>query len=758
MIPRLLPRLWRLPGAGLPVAALLGLILAGCAGPASRPADPEAAAAAAGLPTTNALEALVAAAHESIVTITPLDREGRDNGVGAGFIIDPEGLIATSLHVIGEARPMRVVMADGRRLEVTEVFASDRKFDLAILRVAAGGRLPALKLGDSARLAQGAPVVALGNPLGLRHSVVQGVVSAKRELDGVEMIQLAIPLEPGNSGGPLLDLRGRVQGVLTLKSALTANLGFAMPVNLLKTLIDRPNPVTMERWLNLGTLDAREWTPVFGARWSRKAGRIAVEGTGDGFGGRSLCLSRQAPPARPFDLEVQVKLDDEAGAAGLAFGADGGPLHFGFYPSGGNLRLTQFNGPNVFAWQILREVNSPHYQPGEWNTLRVRVEDGMLRCFVNGHPACEAEVGPGDFAGNQVGLAKFRDTRAEFRGFRVGASLPATPGRRGPPLDPDLVARLENLTGTPDAALLEALRARPEAARAFLEDRARQLDRGAGRLRALAAEVHEQAVCAELAQVLAGPEERIDLFHAALLVARLDNPELDIAPYRQQLQEMAGAVKARLAAGADDAARIAALREYLFTENGFHGSRSDYYNRANSYLNQVLDDREGLPITLAILFLELAREAGVTGVSGLPLPGHFMVKFQPAGGPVQILDVFNGGRAVSLGEAQEIVAGATGEGFREEDLRPASKRDIIVRVLRNLLGIAERGGPASDRLRYLDALVVLGPDNALDRLARARLRLQLLDVPGAKEDLQWILDRRPPGIDVDRLAELYRSL
>jgi regulator of sirC expression with transglutaminase-like and TPR domain len=732
----------------------VAVFLAGCAGPAPRSSPAEAAAA--GLPTTNALEALVAAAHESIVTITPLDREGRDNGVGAGFIIDPEGLIATSLHVIGEARPMRVTLADGRRLEVTEVLASDRQFDLAILRVATRARLPALKLGDSARLAQGAPVVALGNPLGLRHSVVQGVVSARREFEGVEMIQLAIPLEPGNSGGPLLDLRGRVQGVLTLKSALTPNLGFAMPVNLLKTLIDRPNPVSMERWLNLGTLDPREWSAVFGARWSRKAGRIAVEGAGEGFGGRALCLSREIPPAAPFELEVQVKLDDEAGAAGLAFGADGGPLHFGFYPTSGNLRLTRFNGPNVFAWQILREVNSPHYRPGDWNTLRVRVEDDRVRCFVNGHPACEAEVEAADFAGNQVGLAKFRETRAEFRGFRVGTNLVAPAAAAV--LDPSVAAQVEALTGAPEASLMDALRARPEAARGFLEGRARQLDRGAARLRALAAQVHEQAVGAELVRVLAEPEERIDLALAALLVARLDNPDLDPEPYRRQLREMAGALQARLPAGAPAADRVEALRRFLFTENGFHGSRSDFYNRANSYLDRVLDDREGLPITLAILFLELARATGIDGVSGLPLPGHFMVRFQPADGPGQILDVFNGGRVVTLGEAQEIVAGATGEGFTEDNLRPAGKRDIIVRMLRNLLGIAERGGQPSDRLRYLDTLLLLDPDNALDRLARARLQLQLLDIPAAKADLKWILDRRPPGIDADRLAELYRSL
>lgn len=83
---------------------------------------------------------------------------------------------------------------------------------------------------------------------------------------------------------------------------------------------------------------------------------------------------------------------------------------------------------------------------------------------------------------------------------------------------------------------------------------------------------------------------------------------------------------ATLPAGSDGAAKLAALRRFLFTGQGFHGSRGDFHNRANSCMNRVLDDREGLPITLAVLLLELAREIGLEGVSGLPLPGHFMVQ------------------------------------------------------------------------------------------------------------------------------------
>src|SRR5262249_5993498 len=147
--------------------------------------------------------------------------------------------------------------------------------------------------------------------------------------------------------GPLLDMDGRVQGILTMKSLVTSNLGFAVSINSLKPLLKKPNPIPMSRWLTIGTLDPADWQTVFGARWRQRSGRIQVEGEGTGFGGRSLCIWQHEPPPLPFEVAVMVKLDDEAGAAGLIFQADGQDKHYGFYPSAGQLRLTRFDGPDV---------------------------------------------------------------------------------------------------------------------------------------------------------------------------------------------------------------------------------------------------------------------------------------------------------------------------------------------------------------------------------------------------------------------------
>jgi len=249
----------------------------------------------------------------------------------------------TNLHVIGEGRSIEVELHDGRICAVTEIFASDRHYDLAVLRVdSAGKALKSLEMGDSSRIEQGDLIVGFGAPQGLALSVVPGAISAIRRLDPgfagegetpeFPMLQLAMPIEQGNSGGPVINLEGEVLGIVTLRHRVTENLGFAVPSNDLQALLDKPNPVPMSRWRTIGTLDPRQWTPVMGADWSQRGGIIRSRRVGEGFGGRALCLSSLKVPEVPYEVAVSVKLDDEGGAAGLAFAADGEDVHYGFLP------------------------------------------------------------------------------------------------------------------------------------------------------------------------------------------------------------------------------------------------------------------------------------------------------------------------------------------------------------------------------------------------------------------------------------------
>jgi S1-C subfamily serine protease/regulator of sirC expression with transglutaminase-like and TPR domain len=698
-----------------------------------------ASAAPPGWPLTRDLdtEDLAALVKPSVVVVRQVGREGRD-GMGTGFVI-AGGLIVTNQHVIGEGRALFIETAGGERHDVTEVYAFDRKSDLAILRLKATD-LPPLPLGEATRLRDGQAVVAIGNPRGLKYSVVAGVVSGRREVDGRGMIQVAIPVEPGNSGGPLIDRRGRVVGVVTMKSLVTENLGFAMPIDAVRPLLARPSPVAMRAWQTIGVLDREEWTTTGGATWRQRAGRILVEGVGPGFGGRSLCLSRREPPALPFEAGVSVKLEDEAGAAGLAFHSDGGDRHYGFYPSGGKLRFVRFDGPDVFSWKVIGERASAAYRPGEWNALRVRLEKGRIRCWVNDELVFDVEDDA--FTSGAVGLAKFRNTVAEFKLFRVAKALPAT--------DPALRAKLEKVT----AALPATGPVAPAAAKvpdgkpatlAALREQARLLEQRAAQLRKLATALHQRETLDELAKVMKAKEP--DLIHAALLIAKLDNDELDVQGYRDEVERMA-----RKVTGKDDAAKLAALDRYLFREKGFHGSRGDYYNRSNSYLSEVIDDREGLPITLSLLYIELARRVGVR-VEGVGLPGHFVVRHGKT-----LIDVFEGGTRMTRADAARKVREISGRQLTDEDLEAVSAKQVVVRVLYNLMGVARRERDAEGMLRYVDAMLAVTPDSAEERGLRATLRFQTGDLEGAEADVDWLLEKKPEGIDLDRLGQLKRFL
>ncbi len=113
--------------------------------------------------------------------------------------------------------------------------------------------------------------------------MVSGVISGIRKIDGKPLIQLAMPIEQGNSGGPVLDRQGHVLGLVTMKSVVSENLGFAVAVNALKPLLKKPNPVPIDRWLTIGALDETEWASLFGAHWRQRAGRHPGRGNGQRF-------------------------------------------------------------------------------------------------------------------------------------------------------------------------------------------------------------------------------------------------------------------------------------------------------------------------------------------------------------------------------------------------------------------------------------------------------------------------------------------
>jgi serine protease Do len=173
-------------------------------------------------------------------TEEPDPEEGPRRALGSGFVIHPTGFVVTNAHVVERSSTVQVRLASGRRLTGT-VVGRDRRVDLALVKVEPAEPLPVLPLGDSERLSVGELVLALGHPFGLEQTVSLGIVSRKgaplqAAAPGFDFIQTDAAVNPGNSGGPLVDMGGQVVGVNSM-AARNGSIGFAIPVNLIKALL-----------------------------------------------------------------------------------------------------------------------------------------------------------------------------------------------------------------------------------------------------------------------------------------------------------------------------------------------------------------------------------------------------------------------------------------------------------------------------------------------------------------------------------------
>lgn len=179
-----------------------------------------------------------ASAVVSIEVLSGDEAHPREGG-GTGFVIDARGVVATNHHVIREARSVRVKLLDGTYADSVELLVDDADDDLALLQITATQPLHAVRLGDSDVVEVGERAVVIGNPLGLEHTLSDGIVSARRRIDEHNMIQMTAPVSPGNSGGPVFDRHGEVIGVTTavIGLGLGQNLNLAVPVNVLRGLV-----------------------------------------------------------------------------------------------------------------------------------------------------------------------------------------------------------------------------------------------------------------------------------------------------------------------------------------------------------------------------------------------------------------------------------------------------------------------------------------------------------------------------------------
>ena len=699
---------------------------------------------------------LAAEIMPSVVTITTTSRGGASWGVGTGFVVGEKGVIATNFHVIGDHREFQVELADGTICNPTEILGIDRSQDLALFRVDRVDLAP-ITLGNSDQVKLGETILTIGNPLGYGLSISKGVISAVRELefgDGRPMIQVAIPIEAGSSGSPVVNQSGEVIAILTIKSG--GAMGFGVPVNSLKSLLSEKRSTPIEQWFTVGMLDKDEWLLPMGGNWRQRAGVIRATGLGTGFGGRTLCLLRSDRYEPPFDLEVEVRLDDEKGAAGLVFAADGGDKHYGFYPTNNSLRLTCFNGPKVFDWNILTTKPSDAYLPNQWNRLRVRFEQaGVIQCYINQQLIFE-EI---DFTLKEgwIGFCKFREPSAEFRNLKVSPrispnSISSEMRQRAYELSQNLEFE-QSLSGE-DIREFAGL---GESAHQALLDRAIELENTSKRIRKCAEKVRISQIIFDLQQSLEPTPQRPqgDLLLASLLIAKLDNPDFSPQHYMKRVDRLAQRISKQCPANSTNEDKLDILLDHLFQKMGYHGSTLDFHHRANSYLNDVIDDREGLPLSLVLLLMEVGQRINLQ-IHGIAAPGHFLALYREPDSSVDqsvIIDAFSG-RRISRQEADKL----SGNQLSDDDFSPATNREIISRMLRNLIRSAEWEKDSSAIIRYLDALVAIHPSDEYHRTLRAMTLYQQGLYDEALIDIRVLIGKDRNSSQNAPLLELERRL
>jgi regulator of sirC expression with transglutaminase-like and TPR domain len=229
---------------------------------------------------------------------------------------------------------------------------------------------------------------------------------------------------------------------------------------------------------------------------------------------------------------------------------------------------------------------------------------------------------------------------------------------------------------------------------------------------------------------LVADDQGLPLLEAAIAVAQDVRPGLDTQAVLAEVDALAATLRRRIPADAAPLQRLRLLNRYFFHELGFAGNVNDYYDPANSYLPEVLARRRGIPITLAIVYLELATQAGLEAV-GVSFPGHFLVKLRMPQGEV-VIDPFNG-QSLSREELDErLLPYRRQQGLVGDDevplglyLQAASARDIVARLLRNLKEIHRAAGDLPRLLAVLERLVVLLPHDARERRDRGLAQAEL---------------------------------
>ena len=239
--------------------------------------------------------------------------------------------------------------------------------------------------------------------------------------------------------------------------------------------------------------------------------------------------------------------------------------------------------------------------------------------------------------------------------------------------------------------------------------------------------------------------EPIPLARGALLIAQEEYPELEVDKYLDKLAALAREAEVVVKMGNDTIEKIQLLSHFLFEQKGFAGNRDEYSDPRNSFLNEVIDRRRGIPITLSVIYLEVGKRLGLN-LYGVGFPTHFLVKAVDERGEL-IIDPFYDGAILTLEEIRARLTQVYGQPVEVSPahLKPIGTRHILVRMLRNLKAVYLQGGDSTRALSALDRILLLDPRSLEELMERGAL-YESLNVSRPRSTTFKVFCRKRPGI------------
>jgi regulator of sirC expression with transglutaminase-like and TPR domain len=254
-------------------------------------------------------------------------------------------------------------------------------------------------------------------------------------------------------------------------------------------------------------------------------------------------------------------------------------------------------------------------------------------------------------------------------------------------------------------------------------------------------------------------DERVDLLRAALTFARIEDPQLDIEHYVRRVDGLGMRVSAKIQDPDDPQETITALNQVLFQEEVFRGNAVDYYDPRNSFLQHVLDRQLGIPISLALIYMEVARRVTFS-LFGVGMPGHFLLKHYDVDGRAILIDAFERGMVVTEEDCRKklnsIYSGQLA--LQPEFLLPVTRRQMLTRMLNNLRSVYLSQRDFRRAVQVVDLILVIYPRSPEDVKQRAVLRYNLDNYRGALNDFEEYVKMSPDASDADEVRQTALSL